>query len=72
MKKDDKNTLAKCLDHGASPNIILDNDKGNSMIHFAAMNGSNKILELILGRDIDIELLNNNKESALVNLKIMQ
>ena len=31
------------------------------------MHGSYKILEIILDRDINLELLNNDKESALVN-----
>jgi hypothetical protein len=36
------------------------------------MNGSYKILEIILCRDINLELLNNNKESALVKYFILK
>jgi hypothetical protein len=33
VKKDDKNAISKCLDHGANPNMILQKEKGNGNLN---------------------------------------
>ncbi len=40
------------------------------MIHYLAKYGNFKSLEIFLGKDIDFDVVNKNKETALVNKNI--
>jgi len=74
LQKSDSSMFTKCIDHGSNPNQVLESEKGNSMIlililaviHYVAKQGNLKSLEILLGKDVDLDVLNKDKESALV------
>lgn len=41
-----------------------------AMIHMIAKTGNMKFLEIILGKNVDLEFMNKQKESALVHILI--
>ena len=67
--------MKKCLDHGFNANQLLDSDTGEcinllfylDVIHYLAKYSNFSCLEIFLGKDIDLDVINKNKESALVN-----